>query len=428
MAYIGTTVVGSVGTTFTNIKHSLARASDGRLWCLYTVDSRYYYTKYSDDNGSSWSSASLVRDHGASGADGACIRMGLDDVPMVWCYGPAVNDADMYCYRWSGSSWTLQGTIDGATYWGSNEPNPRAAITACVTSYGRWYVAIGYGTTTQSYVKIVKSDDDGATWSNGGDPTAGGSGSATFRIVRNNHAIVIVCDSNDTLHVAFSDMNSGVTNDHSIFYRNADASASPATLTWENEKYFSTGNASANSMPYYVDLAIDSSGDVHLAWDSWVSGTDSTAIEAYFAKRTSGTWGSAIAVDSGDFSRPAVLFLQDDIPVIVGVGDPGAGHTGNSKLVKWVATDGTGATWTATTLDDTNSYYWLGRAAQYASGLEFTKLSSGLSFIAWDNTNTQFIYGADDPVWIVVSSPPVEETPVATITLFQNRNPFRVII
>lgn len=400
MAYSNVLIESAVGTGYAQPSKSLARDSTGRLWAVFHTDNkRYVKTRYSDDDGLTWSDAATVRDLGVSTNSLTYnIVMGNDDVPMVVSYKDDGDGSDVYFDRWNGSAWALASSIDMGTV----EPT-YVGKGLSQSSTGRWWYVVGRGTTTAAQIDCAYSDDDGSTWSSLHTMFTGPATSAMLRAERG--PLWAEVNADDVLCVAWSDYHTA-SGKHAMHYGEVDVSTDPSTPSLAADQVFANaGSFHANGIGSHPCLAFDDAGDVYLVWCAPSSG--STNYRAYFAKRTSGVWGSMVDIDSSmDAAGTSFVWVAEDgLPRVLLQCDADAG--GVLDRVLYEATSSSGAAWGAPIeiIDSANVEWPAGMAAQYNSGMEHTRLASGVAFVSWDSTNTNVEYYYENPVWAVPTVP-----------------------
>lgn len=237
VSVVETLTVSSGGTNDWHGRSYFARRTDGVLLYIFRRGSSHTDStseldqRFSQDNGATWTSLNTKIGGGAIGG------MPLNPSTGNVSYGEGrpipMPNGDIVCLMWSvsgsSSSGTPHGTwisrsTDGGESWGStSQINFGGGLTQDkVFATDGWFVDEGTGDvytgarvynaipTTDSYVILVKSTDDGATWSYVSDITSAGSDTQEVGLERvgatNLIALVGSLNNDETIKATSSDM------------------------------------------------------------------------------------------------------------------------------------------------------------------------------------------------------------------------------
>ncbi len=262
---------------------------------------------------SSWITKRLTWNSGAS--QNPSIAVGSNDyIHVVWIEDSPGNNEIYYKKSTDGgTTWSTQ----RLTWTPDSSGSPSIAVDSNDYIHVVWSESYIGG---NSEVFYKKSTDGGTSWT-------------TKRLTWNPDSSGnprIAVDSNDHIHVVWSDNTPGVSE---IFYKKS----TDGGTTWTTRRL--TWNANTSSLP---DIAIDSSDHIHVVWTQLYSQDND---EIYYKKSTDGgtTWTTRRLTWNSSYSWEAQI----------------ATDTGNNIYVVWydkssgwwhiylkISTDG-GSTWTS---------------------------------------------------------------------------------
>ncbi|MHA1379644.1 MAG: hypothetical protein ACTSRG_14830 [Candidatus Helarchaeota archaeon] len=188
----------------------------------------------------------------------------------------------------SSSSWSNATVIsDDSTLWNNGTSYyPNIAVDSEGNIHVVWYdytpgkwgtdAEIMYANRTASgWSNATVISDDSTLWNNG-----------------DSFYPSIAVDSEDNIHVAWQDSTPGEWGtDYEIMYANRTASGwSNATVISDDSTLWNTGNS------YDPSLAVDSAGNIHVAWRDTTDGEWENDIEIMYAERTASGWSNATVI------------------------------------------------------------------------------------------------------------------------------------
>ena len=215
-----------------------------------------YEIMYASNSGSGWTNATVISDDGTNWNDGNSLESAI-----------AVDSSGTIHVIW------YDGT-DGA--WG--------------TDYEIMYASnSGSGWTNATVIS-----DDGTNWNDG-----------------NSEYPDIAVDSSGTIHVIWEDTTDGAWGtDYEIMY------ASNSGSGWTNATVISDDGTNWNDgTSEYPDIAVDSSGNIHVVWEDDTVGAWGTDVEIMYAFNNGSGWTKATVIsdihngiiwNDGDSNKPTI--------------------------------------------------------------------------------------------------------------------------
>lgn len=279
---------------------SLARDSNGRLWCCYwRVEAGAFaiFAAYSDDNGVTWNEEAVSAKPGSSQHDPSLAVDSNDDVHVVWYglgYGtyPARQQI-VYRRRISGVWQAVEQITD-----------------VDETQYG-------------GAIAVDSNDDIHIAWNGGGygalttylntcycKRTAGGWGAITklYDVNRNQYAPSIAIGTDDSVHVMWP--GEQAVNQHYIWYRQYTAGA------WQAVEQAIPMNALPT---LHGCLALDSGNYPHYTWRAWGYGVNLYKYNIQYVYKTAGGWQSVESLTDKDADQdsPSIsIDMLDNVHVV----------------------------------------------------------------------------------------------------------------
>ncbi len=242
--------------------------------------------------------------------DSICQTIAVDDsgnVYIAWYdstnYGGSGTDADIFYKRWNATTaaWTTTEVV--STESTDKSYNPTIAVDGSGNVHIAWYDYTNYdGSGTDLDIFYKRWNTTTAAWTT---TEVVSTESTDF-----SYDPTIAVDGSGNVHIAWegrTDYGSSGTDDD-IFYKRWNAN----TAAWTTTEVVSTESAD-NS--YYPTIAVDDSGNLHLTWMDWTdysgSGTDAdifykrwyaitaawTTTEVVSTESTDDSWCPTIAVD-----------------------------------------------------------------------------------------------------------------------------------
>ena len=186
----------------------------------------------------------------------------------------------------------------------------------------------------------------------------------------------LAADGSGNVHIAWQDYTdySGSGSDYDIFYKRWNAT----TVTWTTTEVVSTESTSSSRYP---TLAADSSGNVHIAWQDWMYGGSGSDYDISYKRwnATTSAWTTTevVSTESTGNSRYPTIAVDGSGNVHIAWFDytdyGGSGTDVDIFYKRWNATT---ATWTMTEVVSTESTCYSAYPALAVDG-------SGNGHIAW---------------------------------------------
>ena len=274
-----TTEVVSTESTAESYYPSLSLDSTGNVhiaWQDLTdyagagTDMDIFYKRW-DSSSSAWITAEVVSTESTDGSYSPSLAVDiLGNIYVVWFdltdYAGSGTDGDVFCKRWdsSSSSWTTTEVVSTESTGDSSFPS--LAVDSAGDIHVAWNDYTDYtGSGTDEDIFYKRWDASFSAW-------------ITTEVVStestsNSRFPSLSVDSTGNVHIAWEDntIYAGAGTDYDIFYKRWNTASS----SWTTTKVVSTVSASESSYP---SLFIDSTGNVHIAWDDHAdyagSGTD----------------------------------------------------------------------------------------------------------------------------------------------------------
>jgi len=284
-----TTDVVSTESTGQSRYPSLAVDSGGNVhvaWDDYTdyagsgTDQDIFYKNRT----SSWSSTDVV----STESTGASFRPSLavdsgGNVHVAWedstDYAGAGTDSDIF-YKNRTSSWSSTDVV--STESTGISKNPSLAVDSGGNVHVAWDDSTDYAGSGTDVDIFYKRYEVGVGWST----TEVVSTESTGYSYRPSLAV----DSGDNVHVAWRDSTdyAGAGTDYDIFYKNR-------TSSWSSTDVVSTESTGTS---WYLSLAVDSGGNVHVAWGDSTDYAGSGTDQDIFYKNRMSSWSSTDVVST----------------------------------------------------------------------------------------------------------------------------------
>ena len=275
----------------------MALGPDDRVHYAYLeYDCGSYFNVQNTTTGTDWGTVHTVVGNG-----------GLVDKDAMW-----VDPSNRIYAIWDeGNVLAVTWSDNGGATWKKPFVNPQDSpssnvLGTVIETAANGTVYVVWWDFSQSNIYFDWSSDRGTTWHtdkrvNDRDGSASGGGWQLSIPAMN------VDQNSGAIYVAWPDMRNG----------NLDIYMSGSTdggLTWSANKRIN--DASGSTTQYMVDLAIDSHGTVHAAWEDQRSG----AWNIYYSNSTDGgaTWAANLRVSSADtpgsYNRPGDYFAIEAGP------------------------------------------------------------------------------------------------------------------
>lgn len=376
----------------------IARNSSGEMVCVVKDNTeRYLITKFSDDDGATWSSQVTAHDYGATGHDFPDQGYRVLTHPVTEEFYLFLDDVDVandpfYAYKYDpvDDEWDLVNTVN-------------APSTVAFSPYDWAFTATGdivavCGDDHQLFACV--SDDNGASFSSW-------SSIHTPSIVASlggdrDQCTVAVGDDLGNVHVLCSiGRTTEASNGYAVYYYKYDGS------TWSTpELAYSHGAGTADQdHPKALRLVVDENGVPHAVHQCWDVSTN--IFQIFYYNRKGGSWNSFVhpygssSSDNYNWTSNA-FFCQGDTLLIV------AEDNDNDDYYLFQSDD-LGDTW-ETPVDITaefSSSSLIMVVAVYQEGYGPGKPTTGLALTYYDTANDDAYFFYDDAVaWGVLQIPP----------------------
>jgi hypothetical protein len=294
------------------------------VWSDFTPGNYEIYYKKSTDGGINWSASRRLTWTSGSSWTPAIAVNGDKNVYVVW-YEDVPGNTEIYFKKSTdgGANWTTSMRLTNNVGW-SYVPD------IAVDSLGHLHVVWWDNTTGNYEIYYRKSTNGGTSWTASRQLTTNSGLSSSPRIA---------AYSSSSLHLVWSDSTPGV---NEIYYKKS----SDGGASWTTVKRLS----STAGWSYAPDIAVDSSGNPHVAWYDDTPGNN----EIYYKKSSDGgaNWSSdkRLTWNSGTSRNPSIAIgSPDEIHVIWDDDTPG-----NYEIYYKGSFDG-GATWSASFRETWNS-------------------------------------------------------------------------
>jgi len=281
-------------STAYNGKRSLARKSNGDLWCTYSRSdgtTQQIYCAYSTDGGENWNEEQVTNQTAGNDQGYPSIAIdSSDNVHIVWQglgWGTNTGYTNIQ-YRERTTSWQTQEAV-------TDEANveisyPSIAIDSSDNIHVAW-TGRGYlPEFTASNIQYRKRTIEG--WQTQEAVTVEGI---------DQFCPSIAIDSADNIHVVW--VEGSVL---SVQYKKR-------TTSWQTQEAVTEEGYSYDDLSSSPSIAIDSADNIHVVWRAWNCGTNSDYFNIQYRERTTSwqtqeaitdiaaeQWDASIAIDSSD--------------------------------------------------------------------------------------------------------------------------------
>jgi ribosomal protein L31 len=414
-----TTEVVSTESTGTSWSPSLAVDTLGNVhiaWEDYTdyagsgIDIDIFYKRW-DASTSLWTTTEVVSTESTATASSPSIAIDVaGNVHISWHdgtdYAGAGTDCDIFYKYWdaSTSSWTITELVSTeSTSWSALSS---LAVDVAGHVYIAWWDQTDYaGSGTDDDIFYKYRDASTSSWT-------------TTEVVSTestswSYDPSLAIDTSGNVHIAWEDFTdyAGAGTDRDIFYKYWDAS----TSSWTTTEVVSTESTSSS---YEPSLAVDTTGNVHIAWYDWTDyagagGTDYDIFYKYWdASTSSWTTTEVVSTESTNDSALPSLAVDDGGNVHIAWEDDtdyaGAGTDPDIFYKRW---DASTSSWTTTEVVSTES---TDNSGNYAISIAVDV--SGNIHIAWEDQTDYAGAGTDwDIFYKLLTGPPTAAPELAFI-------------
>jgi len=253
---------------------------DGTNYLESGTDADIFYKRW-DDSTSAWTTTEVVSTESTSYSYNPSLAVdAAGDVHIAWedstDYLESGTDQDIFYKRWDDSteSWTTTEVV--STESTGYSAHPSLAVDTLGNVHIGWVDSTDYAASGIDWDIFYKRwDDFTSTWTTTEVVSTGGTG--------DSYDPSLAVDAAGDVHIAWADDTnyaaSGI--DRDIFYKRWD----DFTSTWTTTEAVST---ESTSYSYNPSLAVDTLGNVHVAWDDLTdyleSGTDEDIFYKVFAE------------------------------------------------------------------------------------------------------------------------------------------------
>jgi len=251
----------------------IVRASDGRLWCVYD-EGATLQSKYSDDNGLTWEGKEQITDKSNSDFDIAMLS--TDEPCLVFTHSYTAFVRYIYfTYRDSSTGW--------------------AAVTEVGALNDYYYISMAVDSGDDVHIIYSRASYRGVRYKK---RTSGVWGSEETVWPRFSPArrMCVVIDSSDDAHAVFSAhggtgaANASVQN---ILYRKRESGV------WQTDELVTDMPDDSSKDQRDPEIAIDSSGNLHVAWKGYGWAGSPSSHNALYRKKTGVSWGATVNLTEG---------------------------------------------------------------------------------------------------------------------------------
>ncbi len=311
------------------------------------ADEDIFYKRW-DASSSSWTTIELVSTESTDFSWGPSLAVDIfGNVHIAWHdatdYAGAGTDQDIFYKYWdaSSSSWTTTELV-------STESTDRSRFPSlAVDIFGNVHIA-WYDAEFDWDIFYKRWNASSSSWTTTELVSTESTAFSRFPS--------LAVDIFGNVHIAWSDDTdyAGSGTDNDIFYKRWDAT----TSTWITTEVVSTQSADNSDSP---SLAVDSLGNVHIAWVDYTDYAGSGTDNDIFYKRwdaTTSTWitTEVVSTESVDWSTNPSLAVDSAGDVHITWDDEtdyaGAGEDNDIFYKRW---DATTSTWTITEVVSTES-------------------------------------------------------------------------
>lgn len=287
-------------TTATNVNaptafgRALARASDGRLWTIYSRSaptSFELFVAYSDDDGVNWTEEQLTTQE-ANQYPGAIAVDSQDNVHIAWRgsgWPPYTARPEiLYCRR-TASGWD---SIEQLTDIDAEQRLPSLAIDSQDNVHISW-TGMGWGTnSSDNNIQYRKKDSEG--WQSQ-------EGVTDESVSQYNPSIA--CDTGDDVHLVWAGHGWDGYTERNIEYKKRTSEG------WQAREAV-TATANWQLMP---SLFVDPNDELHVFWYGKGWGSNPGVYNVQYRKRTAAGWQPRESVtDSADTQRDGSVTKTGD--------------------------------------------------------------------------------------------------------------------
>jgi len=268
------------------------------------TDYDIFYKRWNASS-STWTTTEVVSTESTDTSGSGMIAVdGARNVHMAWHdytnYDGSGTDLDIFYKRWNAtsSSWTTTEVV--STESTGFSAFPTIAMDSTGNAHVAWYDITNYGGSGTDYDIFYKRwNATSSTWTTTEVVSTESTGSSITP--------TIAVDGTGNIHVVWYDMTNygGSGTDYDIFYKRWNATSS----TWTTTEVVST---ESTSYSYSSTIAVDSVGNVQVAWEDMTNYGGSGTDEDIFYKRwnaTSNTWATTEVVSTestGDSNSPTI--------------------------------------------------------------------------------------------------------------------------
>ena len=271
------------------------------------TDADIFYKRW-DATTTAWTTTEVVSTESTSGSAHPTIASdGSGNVHIAWWdatdYGGATTGWDIFYKRWNATTATWTTTELVTTEITENSGKPTIAADASGNMHITWHDYTSYGSSgTDSDIFYKRWNATTAAWTTTEVVTTGNTG--------NSYEPTITADDSGNAHIAWEDnMDYGDSGtDKDIFYKRWNAT----TATWTTTEVVSTESTEHSRVP---TIAVDGSGNAHISWHDSTNYSGSGTDWDIFYKRwnaTTATWTTTevISMVSTDSSYPTTIAVD----------------------------------------------------------------------------------------------------------------------
>lgn len=255
---------------------SIQVGSTGRLHAVYFISTGTYNIgwRYSDDNGSTWSSESSVATGalwGDATVSGPSLHVDASDNLHV-AYTDEASAYPYYAY-WNGSTWTTGRVV-------ANGNTAQLRPNVITLTSGRVIYSF---CNSSNQVSVYYSDNNGTSWTAGSPTTTGATSVSNISMIGDGNTFYVSCQEIDATRTMLS------------------ISCDGSTMTYDSawDVVFSGDGADATQF-------IDSTGNLNMVYRKYPDGNPDVVYHA----RKNGTWTETQIGPSVDHILPKVFWQE----------------------------------------------------------------------------------------------------------------------